>query len=67
MRYGDLKKTVAEAVIAALDPIQKRYRDIMDETGYVARVLDEGAQRIIPIANATIERVKRAMGLYTPR
>jgi tryptophanyl-tRNA synthetase len=67
MRYGDLKKTVAEAVIAALDPIQKRYREIMDETGYVARVLDEGAQRIIPIANATIERVKRAMGLYTPR
>jgi tryptophanyl-tRNA synthetase len=67
MRYGDLKRTVAEAVIAALDPIQKRYRDIMDETGYVARVLDEGAQRIIPIANATIERVKRAMGLYTPR
>ncbi len=67
MRYGDLKKTVAEAVIAALDPIQKRYRDIMDETGYVARVLDEGARRIIPIANATIERVKRAMGLYTPR
>jgi tryptophanyl-tRNA synthetase len=67
MRYGDLKKTVAEAVIAALDPIQKSYRGIMDETGYVARVLDEGAQRIIPIANATIERVKRAMGLYTPR
>src|SRR5580693_3143569 len=67
MRYGDLKKTVAESVIAALEPIQKRYRDIMDETGYVARVLDEGAQRIIPIANATIERVKRAMGLYTPR
>src|SRR5580704_6368580 len=67
MRYGDLKRTVAEAVIAALDPIQKRYRDIMDETGYVARVLDEGAQRIIPIANATVERVKRAMGLYTPK
>jgi tryptophanyl-tRNA synthetase len=67
VRYGDLKKTVAEAVIAALDPIQKRYRDIMNESGYVARVLDEGAQRIIPIANATIEKVKRAMGLYTPR
>src|SRR5271163_3178837 len=36
MRYGDLKKQVAEAVVAALEPIQKRYRDIMDETGYVA-------------------------------
>jgi tryptophanyl-tRNA synthetase len=67
MRYGDLKKTVAEAVLAALEPIQKRYREIMEETGYVARVLAEGAERIIPIANHTVERVKAAMGLYTPR
>ncbi len=67
MRYGDLKKTVAEAVVAALEPIQKRYADITAETGYVARVLEEGAQRIIPIANQTVETVKRAMGLYTPR
>jgi tryptophanyl-tRNA synthetase len=67
MRYGDLKKTVAEAVVAALEPIQKRYREIMEETGYVARVLAEGAERIIPIANQTVERVKAAMGLYTPR
>jgi tryptophanyl-tRNA synthetase len=65
MRYGDLKKQVAEAVVVALEPIQKRYREIMDETGYVARVLDDGARRIIPIANETVEKVKRAMGLYT--
>jgi tryptophanyl-tRNA synthetase len=67
MRYGDLKKTVAEAVIAALEPIQTRYKEIVAETGYVARVLEEGAQRITPIANQTVETVKRAMGLYTPR
>jgi len=67
MRYGDLKKTVAEAVVAALEPIQKRYHEIMGEPGYVARVLDEGAQRIIPIANQTVENAKRAMGLYTVR
>lgn len=66
VRYGDLKKQVAEAVVAELEPIQKRYREIMDETGYVARVLEEGAQRIIPIANDTVQRVKKAMGLYTP-
>src|SRR6202051_2213399 len=29
MRYGDLKKQVAEAVIGALEPIQKRYQGIM--------------------------------------
>jgi tryptophanyl-tRNA synthetase len=66
MRYGDLKKQVADAVIAALEPIQQRYRQVMDETGYLARVLEEGAQRIAPIARTTVEKVKRAMGLYTP-
>jgi tryptophanyl-tRNA synthetase len=66
MRYGDLKKQVAEAVVAALEPIQKRYRDIMDETGYVARVLQDGAERVSPVANDTVRTVKRAMGLYTP-
>jgi tryptophanyl-tRNA synthetase len=66
MRYGDLKKTVAEAVIAALDPIQKRYREIVAEKGYIARVLEEGAERVRPIANDTVYKVKKAMGLYTP-
>jgi tryptophanyl-tRNA synthetase len=66
MRYGDLKKTVAEAVVAALEPIQKRYREIAAETGYVARVLEDGAQKVRPIANDTVQKVKRAMGLYTP-
>ncbi len=66
MRYGDLKKQVAEAVVAALEPIQQRYREIVEETGYVARVLEESAARVAPIANDTVRTVKKAMGLYTP-
>ena len=66
MRYGDLKKTVAEAVIASLEPIQKRYRDIVAEKGYVARVLEDGAEKVRPIANDTVRKTKLAMGLYTP-
>jgi tryptophanyl-tRNA synthetase len=67
MRYGDLKKQVAETVVSALEPIQKRYREITAETGYIARVLEEGAERVRPLARNTVEKVKRAMGLYTPR
>jgi tryptophanyl-tRNA synthetase len=66
MRYGDLKKTVAEAVIASLEPIQKRYRDIVAEKGYIARVLEDGAEKVRPIANDTVHKTKVAMGLYTP-
>jgi tryptophanyl-tRNA synthetase len=66
MRYGDLKKQVAEAVAAALEPIQKRYRQITSETGYIASVLEEGARRVSPIAKDTVNKVKKAMGLFTP-
>ena len=65
MRYGDLKKQVAEAVIGALEPIQKRYQEIMSEPGFVAQVLADGAERVRPIAQDTVNKVKKAMGLYT--
>jgi len=67
MRYGDLKKQVAEMVISHLEPFQQRYREITSDPGYVARVLREGAERVAPIANSTVELVKSRMGLYTEK
>jgi tryptophanyl-tRNA synthetase len=65
MRYGDLKKQVAEMVIAHLEPFQQRYRQIVAEPGYLAGVLREGAERVAPIANETVRLVKQRMGLYS--
>jgi tryptophanyl-tRNA synthetase len=65
MRYGELKKQVAEMVVSRVEPLQKRYQAITAEPGYVDRVLREGAERVTPIANATVETVKQRMGLYT--
>ncbi|MCU1258006.1 MAG: tryptophanyl-tRNA synthetase [Bryobacterales bacterium] len=67
MRYGDLKKQVAEMVIMHLEPLQQRYREITADPGYLEGVLREGAARVTPIANDTVELVKRRMGLYTAR
>ena len=67
MRYGDLKKQVAEMVISHLEPFQKRYREITTEPGYVAGVLRQGAERVAPIANSTVDMVKRRMGLYSEK
>jgi tryptophanyl-tRNA synthetase len=65
MRYGDLKKQVAEVVISHLEPFQERYRRIVSEPDYLAGVLREGAERVAPIANDTVLLVKERMGLYT--
>ncbi|MBV8551703.1 MAG: tryptophan--tRNA ligase [Acidobacteriaceae bacterium] len=64
MRYGDFKKRVAEAVIARLEPIQQRYREITADAAYIDGVLERGRQHVLPIAEDTISKVKRAMGLY---
>jgi tryptophanyl-tRNA synthetase len=65
MRYGDLKKQVAEVVIAGLEPFQKRYKEISSEPGYVDSILREGATRVSPLARATVDAVKSRMGLYS--
>lgn len=65
LRYGDMKKKVAAAVVAALEPIQARYREITADPSYLDGVLHESAARVSPIANDTVEKTKRAMGLYT--
>ncbi len=65
LRYGDLKKRVAEAVIARLEPIQKKYQEITAEAGYLDAVLERGLRHVLPIARDTVETTKKAMGLYT--
>jgi tryptophanyl-tRNA synthetase len=64
MRYGDLKKQVAEMAISHLEPLQQRYRQVTADSGYLDGILREGAARVAPIANSTVELVKRRMGLY---
>lgn len=65
MRYGDLKKQVAEMVVSKLEPLQNRYREITADPAYLDGILHEGAERVTPIANGTVEQVKAKMGLYT--
>ncbi len=64
MRYGDLKKHVAERVIAHLEPLQERYREITADPAYIESILRQGAERVRPIAAQTVELTKQRMGLY---
>ncbi|MBY0506523.1 MAG: tryptophan--tRNA ligase [Bryobacteraceae bacterium] len=63
LRYGDLKKKVAEQVAQSLEPIQARYREVT--TGNLDDLLRQGANRIRPVAEATVRLTKDRMGLYT--
>jgi tryptophanyl-tRNA synthetase len=67
MRYGDFKKLVAEAVVARLEPVQKRYREVTADTGFLDSVLARGRDRVLPISEQTMRKAKAAMGLYIER
>lgn len=61
--YGDFKRAVADAVVAEMEPYKARYEEII-KSGLVDKVLKEGAERASKIANATLARVQKAVGLY---
>ncbi|MBM3754761.1 MAG: tryptophan--tRNA ligase [Acidobacteria bacterium] len=63
-RYGDVKKKVIEAVVAGVEPIQKRYAEITADRTYLNGVLKDGAERVRPIAESTTRLVRERMGLY---
>lgn len=61
--YARLKADVAEAVIATLEPIQERYRELAQDPAAVQVLLTEGASRASEVASRTIERARSAIGL----
>ena len=63
--YGKFKDAVADCVVAALEPIQKRYDEISADKTYLQEVLSEGAQRAEAIAHKTMLKVRKKIG-YAP-
>ncbi len=61
-RYGDFKKAVADVVCNELGAFQEKYRQILESKEY-EKVLLEGAARAREVANSTLKRVKKAVGL----
>jgi hypothetical protein len=45
--------------------LQQRYAEITADATYLDNILREGAERVLPIANSTVDLVKSRMGLYT--
>ncbi|KEO78039.1 tryptophan--tRNA ligase [Paenibacillus polymyxa] len=63
--YGTFKKELAETVVAMLEPIQQRYRDIR-ESGEIGHILSQSAERAQEAAEVTLSAVKERMG-FLPR
>ena len=61
--YGDFKLAVAEVTADALAPVQAEYGRILADKAYVDSVLKSGAERAARLANRTVSKVYRKVGL----
>lgn len=64
--YGVFKSAVANAVVAALEPIQKRYAELTASRDYLEDVYRSGAQIVERTAFKTIAKVYRKVGFIQP-
>ena len=64
--YGEFKTAVAEAVAETLRPIQERYLDLMKNKDYLEKIYRDGAGKAAYIANKTVAKVYRKVGLIQP-
>jgi len=64
--WGSFKPILTEATIAHLEPLQKRYKEIVTETEYLTKVLAEGQEAADEVAGKTLASAKRAMGFTLP-
>ena len=62
MGWGQFKPLLTETTIAVLSPIRDRYDQILAESGYLDTVLREGREKAETLANATLSKVKDALG-----
>ena len=62
MGWGQFKPLLAEATVAALDPIQKRYHELMEDRAQLLAVLETGRERAGAVADASAQRVRSALG-----
>ncbi len=66
MSWGEFKPVLADAIIAHLEPIQKRYKEIREDESYLKDVLKEGADAANEIASKTLNSARVSMG-FTQR
>lgn len=63
IRYGDMKKQLAEDILKVTLPIRERILDIRDNDEYLGRVIRDGAERARETAAKTLEEVRHIMGI----
>ncbi|NPA68517.1 MAG: tryptophan--tRNA ligase [Chlorobi bacterium] len=62
IRYGDMKKQLAEDIIKFVSPLRQRILEIKDDSEYLRKVARQGAEKARESASKTIKDVRKIIG-----
>lgn len=63
IRYGDMKKQLAEDMVRFIAPIREKIEGILSDEGYLRQIMETGAEKARKSARATMALVRERMGL----
>ena len=63
IRYGDMKKQLAEDMVKFIAPIREKADAIRNDSSYLKEVMEKGAEKARKSARVTMELVRKAVGL----
>jgi len=65
-QYGALKTDAGEAVVALLEPMQAKFKELREDHAELSRLLRIGGERARSVASATLARTYDAIGFARP-
>lgn len=63
IRYGDMKKQLAEDMVKFITPIREKAETIRHDEKYLKEVMETGAEKARKSARITMDQVRQSMGL----
>lgn len=67
IRYGDLKKQLAEDICAKIAPIRERINEYAADTVLLEKIAKEGAEKARESAAATLKEIRQIIGFNSDR
>jgi len=61
--YGYFKQAVGEAVVDLFKPLREEHKKVMADTGYINKIINDGAEKASKKATNILQTVKKVIGL----
>ena len=63
IRYGDMKKQLAQDIIEFTDPLREKIKEIKADDDYLKKVAEKGREKARASASQTLKDVRKIMGI----